>query len=166
MAEITLQGNKIHTKGPLPALGSNAPNFKLVATDLSTKTLADYKGSKIILNIFLSLETNLCAHSVRKFNKEAASLNNVKVLCISKDLPFAHQRFCLSEKIENVITLSEFRDTNFGDSYNVTITEGALKGIFSRCIVIIDEAGKVIYTEQVPEIIQEPNFEKALNVLK
>lgn len=166
MAEITLKGNKINTKGTLPAVGSVAPGFSLVSTDLSVKSLSDYKGSKVILNIFPSLDTSVCANSVRKFNQEAATLNNVKVLCISKDLPFAHGRFCETEGIKDVENLSEFRDTNFGDAYQATIVDGPLEGVLSRAIVIVDEDGKVIYTEQVPEITQDPDFDKALSAVK
>ncbi len=166
MAQITLQKNAINTKGSLPSIGSQAPDFKLVSTDLSVKSLSDYSGKKVVLNIFPSLDTGVCANSVRKFNEEAASLDNVKVLCISKDLPFAHGRFCETEGISNVENLSEFRDSNFGDAYEVTIVDGPLEGVFSRAIVVVDEQGKVIYTEQVPEITQDPDFAKALAAVK
>lgn len=166
MAKITLKGTPINTKGNLPAIGSKAPDFTLVGTDLSTKSLSDFLGTKVILNIFPSLDTGVCASSVRKFNIESSSLNNVKVICISKDLPFAHGRFCETEGIKNVINLSEFRDTEFGDNYNVTIIDGPMEGLFSRSIVVIDEQGKVIYNQQVPEITQEPDYESALNVVK
>ena len=166
MASITLKGNPINTIGELPAVGSAAPDFNLVKTDLSEVKLSDYKGSKVILNIFPSLDTGVCANSVRKFNEEASNLNNVKVLCISKDLPFAHGRFCETEGISNVDNLSEFRDTAFGDAYNVTIADGPLAGIFSRAIVVVDEDGKVSYVEQVPEITQDPDFDKALAAVK
>jgi thiol peroxidase len=166
MAKITLKGSPINTIGDLPTVGSKAPEFTLVGSDLSTQSLADFKGSKIILNIFPSLDTSVCANSVREFNVKSASLDNVKVLCISKDLPFAHARFCETEGIKNVINLSEFRDTNFGDKYQVTIADGPLEGIFSRAILIIDEEGRVIYAQQVPEITQEPDYESALNAVK
>lgn len=166
MAHITLKGTPTNTKGELPTVGSKAPDFTLVGSDLSAHSLSEYKGNKVILNIFPSLDTSVCASSVRKFNSEAASLNNVKVLCISKDLPFAHGRFCETEGIQNVVNLSEFRDTQFGDAYQVTITDGPLEGVFSRSIVVVDEDGTVKYTEQVPEITQEPDYEKALEAVK
>lgn len=166
MAKITLKGSPINTIGDLPAVGSKAPEFKLTGSDLSIKTLEDFKGSKIVLNIFPSLDTSVCASSVREFNVQSASLENVKVICISKDLPFAHARFCETEGIKNVVNLSEFKDTNFGDNYEVTIADGPLAGLFSRAIVIIDEEGKVVYTQQVPEITQEPDYDGALNAVK
>lgn len=166
MAEITLKGNTIHTKGNLPAEGSLAPDFSLTASDLSQVSLGDLKGKKLILNIFPSLDTGLCAATVRKFNKEAAGLSNVEVLCISKDLPFAHGRFCETEGIDSVKTLSEFKDSNFGNAYNVTIIDGPMEGLFSRAIVVIDEDGKVLYAEQVPEIVQEPDYDKAIAAVK
>lgn len=165
MATITLAGNEIHTKADLPKVGTAVKDFTLVKTDLSETSLSDYKGKKVVLNIFPSLDTSVCAASVRRFNEEAAKFDNVKVLCISKDLPFAHGRFCETEGIKNVITLSGFRDSAFGADYGVEITDGALKGVYSRAVVILDESGKVIYNEQVPEITQDPDFEKALAVL-
>jgi thiol peroxidase len=166
MAQITFKGNPIHTAGSLPNVGSTAPNFKVVKTDLSSASLPEFMGKKVVLNIFPSLDTSVCAMSVRRFNVEAARLQNTAVLCISKDLPFAHQRFCAAEGIQNVITGSEFRDSSFSDAYGVRIVDGPLAGLLSRAIVVIDEKGKVIYTEQVPEIVQEPNYEKALAALK
>ena len=166
MAEITLGGNKVHTKGSLPAVGSKAPNFKLTATDLSEKTLNDFAGHRLILNIFPSLDTGICAASIRHFNQAAASLPNTKVLCISRDTPFAHGRFCTTEGIENVVSLSQFRDSEFGNTYGVTMTDGSMQSFLSRAVVIVDENGTVIYTEQVPEIAQEPDYDKALAALK
>ncbi len=166
MAKITLQGNTINTKGNLPEVGSKAPDFSLTGTDLSSSSLSDFGGKKLVLNIFPSLDTGICAASVRKFNEEAAGLENVEVLCISKDLPFAHGRFCETEGIDKVKNLSEFKDTNFGDAYNVTITDGPMEGLFSRAIVVVDEEGKVVYNEQVPEIVQEPDYSKALDAIK
>ena len=166
MAKITLKGNEINTVGDLPAVGVKAPEFELVKTDLSSAKLSDYKGKKVVLNIFPSLDTSVCANSVRVFNKEAAGMDNVKVLCISKDLPFAHSRFCESEGINNVENLSGFRGEGFGKDYGVVLVDGPLAAIYSRAIVIVDEDGKVIYTEQVPEITQDPNFDKALAALK
>ena len=161
MAEITLKGNPIHTSGDLPAVGSDAPDFKLVATDLSEKSLASYAGRTIVLNIFPSLDTPVCANSVRAFNERAASAD-ATVLCISADLPFAHGRFCSSEGIENVENLSTFRSPEFGDDYGMRITDGALAGVLGRAVVVVDGDGKVTYTELVPEIAQEPDYDAAL----
>jgi thiol peroxidase len=166
MAKITLKGNAINTLKDLPAVGNVAPDFKLVSTDLSEKTLEEFKGKKVVLNIFPSLDTPTCAMSVRKFNEEASKLENTVVLCISKDLPFAHGRFCSTEGIENVVSLSEFKDTNFGTNYGVQIVDGPLAGLFSRAVVILNEEGKVVYTEQVPEIVDEPNYQNAINAIK
>ncbi len=162
MATITFKGNTINTIGKLPEVGSKAPDFKLVKSDLSEASLADYKGKKVILNIFPSLDTSVCAASVRKFNAEAEKQPNTVVLCISRDLPFAHSRFCSVEGLKNVVSLSEYRDDNFNKAYGVKIAEGPLAGLHSRAIVVIDENGVVKYTEQVPEIAQEPDYEKAL----
>ena len=165
MATITLKGNAIHTSGSLPAKGSKAPDFKLVKNDLSEATLEDYKGSKVILNIFPSLDTGTCAASVRQFNKEAGELDNTKVLCISRDLPFAQARFCGAEGLNNVITLSDFRGGAFGNDYQLQIVDGPLNGLLSRVVIVLDENGNVIYTEQVPEIVDEPNYKAALEAL-
>jgi thioredoxin-dependent peroxiredoxin len=162
MAQVMFKGSPVHTAGSLPQTGVSAPDFKIVKTDLSTLSLSDLKGKKAILNIFPSLDTPVCAASVRKFNVEAARLNNTVVLCISRDLPFAQKRFCAAEGIENVIVGSEYRDSSFSDAYGVRIVAGPLEGLFSRAIVVVDEKGKVVYTEQVPEISEEPNYEKAL----
>jgi Peroxiredoxin len=166
MATITLKGNPVNTAGNLPATGALAPDFKLVKTDLSEASLKDFAGKKVILNIFPSLDTSVCATSVRKFNAEASSLANAVVLCISKDLPFAHGRFCSTEGLNNVVSLSEFRDDNFSKAYGVKIADGPLAGLHSRAVVVVDEAGKVVYSEQVPEIAQEPNYEAALKAVK
>ncbi|MCV9386876.1 thiol peroxidase [Reichenbachiella ulvae] len=165
MSTITLKGNEIHTSGELPAVGSQAPDFKLVKSDLSEASLSDYKGQKVILNIFPSIDTGTCAASVRKFNEEAAKLDNTKVLCISRDLPFAHGRFCGAEGIENVETLSDFVDGSFGKAYGLDIVDGPLKGLDSRCIVVLDENHKVKHTEQVAETVNEPNYEAAMAAL-
>ena len=164
MAEITLKGNKIHTIADLPQVGSSAKDFTLVAEDMSEKTLADYKGKKKVLNIVPSLDTPVCATSTRVFNEKAAGNADTVVLVISKDLPFAMKRFCATEGIKNAIPLSDFRG-KFSDTYGVTITDGALKGLTSRAIVVLDENDKVVYTEQVPEIAQEPDYDKALAAL-
>lgn len=165
MATVTLKGNEIHTLGNLPENGSQAPDFKLVKNDLSTVSLSDYKGQKVVLNIFPSVDTGTCAQSVRQFNQEAAELDNTKILCISKDLPFAQARFCGAEGIDKVETLSDFRDGNFGTSYNVTFVDGPLQGLLSRSVVVLDENGKVIYSEQVSETVDEPNYKAALEAL-
>jgi thiol peroxidase len=166
MANITLKGNPITTTGNLPEIGSNAPDFSMTATDLSKKHLADYKGSKLVLNIFPSIDTGTCAASVRAFNKSAASLSNTKVLCISRDLPFAQARFCGAEGIENVEMLSDFADGSFGKTYQLEILDGPLAKLHSRAVIVLDENGAVKYSEQVAEIVDEPNYESALNVLK
>ncbi|WP_428742407.1 thiol peroxidase [Tenacibaculum sp.] len=165
MASITLKGNPINTIGTLPEIGTTATNFSLVATDLSVKNLNDFNGSRLILNIFPSVDTGTCATSVREFNKKAADLENTKVLCISRDLPFAQGRFCGAEGIENVVMLSDFATGQFGKDYGLEITSGPLTGLHSRCIVIIDEKGNVTYTEQVNETVDEPNYEAALKAL-
>lgn len=166
MAKITLKGNPIKTIGKLPKIGKKAPKFKLVKTDLSTVRLKDFKGKKVLLNITPSIDTGICANSMRKFNESAAGIENTVVLHVSKDLPFAHSRFCAAEGIENVIPLSDFRKGKFGRRYRVTIKNGPMKGLLSRSVVVIDEERRVIYTEQVPEIAQEPNYEAALEALK
>jgi thiol peroxidase len=162
MAQVTFKGNPIRIAGALPEKGSIAPDFKVVKTDLSPLSLADLKGKKVILNIFPSLDTPVCATSVRRFNLEASKLANVAVLCVSRDLPFAHKRFCTTEGIQNVITGSEYRDSSFSDAYGVRILEGPLAGLFSRAIVVINESGRIVYTEQAPDIAQEPDYAKAL----
>ena len=165
MAKITFKGSEINTQGALPKVGDKAPDFTLTAGDLSTKALADFAGKKVVLNIFPSIDTGTCAASVRKFNVEAASLANTVVLSISRDLPFAQSRFCAAEGIENVITLSEYKDDNFSDAYQVRILDGPLAGLLSRSVVVIDEQGVVTYTEQVAETTEEPNYDKALAAL-
>jgi thiol peroxidase len=165
MAKITLGGNPVNTLGTLPAVGSMAPNFTLSKTDLSETSLADFKGNKLVLNIFPSIGTGVCATSVRNFNKDAANLKNTKVLCISRDLPFAQAGFCAAEGIENVVMLSDFKNHSFGKDYQLEILNSKFAGLLSRCILVLDESGKVIYTEQVPEIGQEPNYEAALKSL-
>ncbi|MDE0772095.1 MAG: thiol peroxidase [Salibacteraceae bacterium] len=162
MATITLKGNEIHTIGSLPSVGDSAKDFQLTGVDLSTKTLTDFTGHNLILNIFPSIDTGTCAMSVRNFNKEAASLENTKVLCISRDLPFAQNRFCGAEGIENVVMLSDFKSGQFGKDYGLEITDGPLSGLSSRSIVIVNSEGKVTYTEQVTETVDEPNYEAAL----
>lgn len=166
MAQITLQGEPIETVGELPAVGANALNFTLTKTDLSDVTLLEFPDKQLVLNIFPSIDTSVCAASVRRFNKEASELDKTVVLCVSADLPFAHDRFCEAEGLNDVIPLSVFRSPQFGIDYGITITNGPLKGLLSRVIVIIDVAGQILYTEQVPEITQEPDYEAALAALK
>ena len=166
MAKITLKGNPVKTIGKLPKVGKKAPNFKLVKSDLSVARLKDFRGSKLILNITPSIDTGVCQNSVREFNKRATELENTKVLYISKDLPFAQSRFCGAEGIENVITLSDFIKGKFGRRYGVTIKTGPMKGLLSRSVVVVDEEGRVSYTEQVSETVDEPNYEAALEALK
>jgi len=165
MAKITLKGNEIDTVGALPAVGSDAPEFTLVTTDLSEISLKDYRGKSVVLNIFPSIDTGICAASARKFNSEAGNHADSVVLCVSADLPFAHGRFCEAEGLKNVIPASVFRAADFGNSYGQTITTGPLAGVLARAVVVVDKEGKVKYTEQVPEITQEPNYEAALNAL-
>jgi len=165
MATITLKGTPIETMGDLPQVGETAPGFTLTKRDLSETTLNEFAGKRIVLNIFPSLDTAVCATSVRRFNVEASKLENSVVICVSADLPFAHERFCVAEGIDDVISVSSFRSEAFGKDYGVKITSGPLTGLLSRAIVIVDESGKVIYTEQVPEIAQEPNYEAALAAL-
>jgi thiol peroxidase len=165
MASITLGENPIHTNGELPAVGSKASNFNLTKTDLGTTTLADFAGSKVVLNIFPSIDTGTCATSVRKFNEKASALPNTKVLCISRDLPFAQKRFCGAEGLENVINLSDFKDGSFGKNYGLEITDGVLAGLHSRAVIVLDENGTILHTEQVMEIADEPNYDAALAVL-
>ena len=165
MATIKLGDNDIETVGTLPKIGDTAPDFNLTAQDLSTKKLSDYKGSRVIMNIFPSIDTNVCATSVRKFNEKATGLKNTKVLCISKDLPFAQQRFVSDEEINNVTNLSDFRDGNFGKAYGVEMSSGAMRNLHSRAVVVLDENGKVIHSEQVPTIGEEPDYLSALKPL-
>lgn len=165
MSTVTLGGNPVHTNATLPAIGSAAPQFQLVGNDLSDVSLQDFKGQRVILNIFPSIDTATCATSVRTFNKMANDLENTKVLCISRDLPFAQKRFCGSEGLENVVNLSDFRDGSFGNDYGLTLTDSALKGLHARAIVVVDENGIVSHTELVSEIANEPNYEAALKAL-
>ncbi len=165
MAKITLKGNIINTFGNLPEIGSKAKDFLLTKTDLSDVSLNDFSGKRIVMNIFPSVDTGVCATSVRRFNAELDKMKNTVVLCISVDLPFAHQRFCGAEGLNNVISLSEMRVRKFGEDYGVRIIDGPLAGIFSRAVIVIDETGKIIYTEQVPEIAQEPDYAPVVKLL-
>ena len=165
MATITLEGNEIHTVGELPAVGSDAPAFTLTNSEMGETSLADYAGKKVVLNIFVAIDTGICAESTRRFNTAAGSLDNTVVLCISADLPPTLARFCGAENLNNVVTLSTFRNPEFGQDYGLTISDGPIRGLNSRAIVVIDEGGKVIHTEQVPEIAQEPDYDAALTKL-
>jgi len=166
MAKITFKGNPVATIGDLPKAGAPAPDFTLVKNDLSPATRKDFAGKNVVLNIFPSIDTSVCATSVRTFNQKAAGLPNTVVLCVSKDLPFAQKRFCGAEGIDKVQTLSSFRGPDFGKDYGVTMTDGPLAGLFARAIVVIDTAGKVTYTELVKEIAQEPDYQKALAAVR
>ena len=166
MAQITLGGNPIHTNGDLPKAGSKAPDFKLTDADLKDLSLADFKGKKKLLNIVPSLDTEVCAMSTKKFNEQASSFPNTVMLMVSADLPFAQKRFCSAENTEKVKTLSMMRDRHFAKDYGVLITDSVLAGITARAVVVIDENDNVVYSELVPEIAQEPNYDAALAALK
>lgn len=164
MATVTLKGNQFNTRGTLPKVGDKAPAFTLVNPDLSESTLADFSGSKLILNIFPSVDTGVCATSIRTFNQKASELDNTKIICVSADLPFAAARFCGAEGIENVTTGSSFR-SSFGEDYGVAFTDGPLAGLLSRSVVVIDEQGIVVYNEQVSETTEEPDYAAAIAAL-
>ncbi len=163
MAKITFKGSEINTIGNLPAKSTQAPEFTLVSKDLADIALSDYKGKNVILNIFPSLDTGVCAASVRKFNNEASKLNNTVILAVSADLPFAAGRFCSVEGIENVHPASVFRNADFGKDYGVLMTDGPLKGLLARAVVVIDPKGYISYTELVPEVTVEPDYQAAIN---
>lgn len=166
MAQITLGNDQVTTTGDLPKVGSKAPDFKVTKTDLTDTTLSDYTGKNIVLNIFPSIATSVCSASVRKFNELAAGRDNTVVISVSRDLPFAHKNFCEAEGIQNVIPTSEYKNSGFSDNYHVKMLNGKFEGLLSRCVVVIDPEGKVVYTEQVPAIGQEPDYEKALAAIK
>src|SRR5690606_20088727 len=165
MAQVTFKGSAVHTVGNLPQVGDVAPDFNLTAADLSQKSLKDFHGKQVVLNIFPSIDTGTCAASVRQFNEKASSLDNTVVLCISKDLPFAHSRFCAAEGLDNVVTLSDFKGGFFSEDYGVRFTDGPLEGLLSRSVVVIDPNGKVTYSEQVAETAEEPNYDAAIAAL-
>ncbi len=165
MATIQFHGDDIHTSGTLPEVGTKMKDFNLVDGDLGEKSLADFTGKKVVYNIFPSVNTGVCANSVRNFNEKAAGAEGTVVLCISKDLPFAQGQFCGAEGIENVVMLSDFRST-FAEDNGLLMTDGPLKGLCSRVVIVTDQDGKIVYTEQVPEITQEPNYEAALDATK
>lgn len=165
MAEITLKGKLIHTAGKLPAVGSTAPDFRLTNGDLSDLSLSDFEGKRKVLNMVSSLDTSVCAASARAFNERVGRLDNVVVLTISADLPFAQTRFCEAEGLDHVVALSCFRSPAFGADYGVTIVDGPTAGLLSRAILVLDEANRVVHAEQVPEIVQEPDYDAAIQVL-
>ena len=162
MAHITLGDTPVTTTGDLPVVGTMAPDFKVTKTDLTDTTLNDFNGKNIVLNIFPSIGTGVCSASVRKFNELAAGKENTVVICVSRDLPFAHSQFCEAEGIDNVIPTSEYKDNGFSDNYKVKMLNGKFEGLLSRCVLVIDPSGKVVYTEQVPTIGQEPDYTSAL----
>lgn len=166
MAQVTLKGNPVQVEGQLPQVGTQAVDFTLTAGDLSNATLATFAGKRKVLNIFPSVDTPTCATSVRKFNAQANDVENTVVLCISSDLPFAQARFCGSEGLDNVKNLSDFRNADFAVDYGVSIADGPLQGLTARAVVVLDENDKVLHSELVSEIGQEPNYEAALSVLK
>lgn len=166
MANLFFAGNAVTTSGNLPAVGSMAPDFIVTKGDLSDLKLSDLRGKRVVLNIFPSLDTGVCAQSVRKFNQLASELDNTTVLCLSADLPFAQGRFCGAEGLENVVTVSTFREDSFAKAYGAELVDGPLRGLLSRAVVVINEEGKVIYTEHVEEITHEPNYDAAIAALK
>ncbi len=166
MAQVTLNGAPFQTTGNLPATGDQAPGFSLVKTDLSNIDLEGLAGQFVVLNIFPSLDTEVCATSVRRFNAEASSMENAMVLCVSMDLPFAQKRFCGAEGLDDVVPASDFRTGDFGRNYGVRIVDGPLEGLLARSVVVINPQGKVIYTQLVPETVQEPDYEAALAAIK
>ncbi|MEI8046609.1 MAG: thiol peroxidase [Bacteroidota bacterium] len=166
MSKVTLKGSPVNTIGDLPVAGAKAPEFSLVGTNLADVKNTDFVGKRIVLNIFPSLDTATCAASVRRFNVEASKLENAVVVCVSKDLPFAHGRFCTAEGIANVVSASEFRSNAFGKSFGVMITDGPLQGLMARAVVVLDKDGTVLYSQLVPEITEEPDYQSALDSLK
>lgn len=166
MAQVTFQGNPVHTIGDLPRVGTQAPDFVLTKTDLSDISMNDVLGKRIVMNIFPSVDTPVCAASVRRFNADISEFKNTVVLCISRDLPFALARFCGSEGLENVIPASELRTLDFGKLYGVRITDGPLAGLLTRSVVILDSTGRIIYRQLVPEIAEEPDYESVLKTLE
>jgi thiol peroxidase len=166
MATIKFKGNTTITRGEIPAVGDPLPDFLLTKNDLSKVSLREFAGSRLVMNVFLSLDTSTCANSVRAFNKYAAEFENTQVLCISRDLPFAQKRFCGTEGIDNAITLSDFASRDFGKNYELEIIDGPLMGLLSRVVIVANENGKVIYSEQVQEASEEPNYEAALKALE
>ena len=165
MAQVKLKGNPVQTSGNLPVVGSAAPDFKLTGTDMRDVSLEKFKGKKVVLNIFMSLDTSTCAASVRRFNSEVVDHDDTAVLCISRDLPFAHARFCEAEGIEGVVSLSDMRDRSFGRDYGIELKDGPVAGLLARSVIVLNREGQVAYTQQVDELSQEPDYEKALAAL-
>ncbi|HZY78314.1 MAG TPA: thiol peroxidase [Cyclobacteriaceae bacterium] len=165
MYNLLVGETKVHTNGDLPAVGTTAPDFTLTGNKLNDVSLKEYRGHSVVLNIFPSIDTSTCAQSVREFNRRAANLSRTVVLCIAKDLPYAMRRFCGAEGIDRVVTLSDFRSKDFGNDYHVEMIDGPMRGLFARVVIVIDEYGVVKYTEVVPVIGQEPNYEAALKAL-
>lgn len=163
---VTFKGMEVHTNGKMPQVGEKAPEFTAVTGDLSDLSLKSLKGRRVLLNIFPSLDTSVCATSVRKFNEKAARLENVEVLAVSMDLPFAQGRFCSTEGIKNVRPVSLFRSKDFAENYGVVMVDGPLAGLTARAVVVVDENGVVVYKQLVPEITEEPDYDKALSVLQ
>lgn len=166
METVYFKGTPVHTCGDIPAVGTVAPDFTLVGNSLENVKLSDYKGKRVVLNIFPSLDTPVCAMSVRKFNKEAAALDNTQVVCISMDLPFAQGRFCSAEGIDRLVVASAFRDADFAKNYGLEMVDGPLAGLLARAVIIVDENGKVIYSDLVSEITDEPDYQGAVSVLR
>ena len=166
MTSITFKGTPVHTLASLPEVGSTAIEFQLSATDLSTKTLADFKGETLIISTFPSLETSVCSLSVKQFNERIANRENTRILCVSRDLPFAQSRFAEQETIENITFLSDFKTHQFGKDYGLEMVDGPLAGLLSRCVIVIDPNGTILYTEQVPEVAEEPNYTAAFDSLQ
>ncbi len=166
MSKTAFKGNPVQMGGDLPQIGAKAPDFRLTNTDLADISLDSFSGKRVILNIFPSIDTGVCAASVRNFNQHAANMDNAVVVCVSKDLPFAHKRFCGAEGIENVVNASEFKDHSFSKAYGVEMQDGPLVGLMARSVVVVNEKGEVIHTEIVDDITHEPNYEAAMNVLK
>ncbi|HSJ12154.1 MAG TPA: thiol peroxidase [Gillisia sp.] len=165
MSQITINDKKINTYGRLPEIGEKAPHFELVRSDLSSATLKDFKGKRVIMNIFPSVDTHVCATSVRNFNDRASKLNNTEILCISRDTPFAQKRFIDDEGLKNITNLSDFRQGDFGKDYGVEMIDGPWAGLLSRVVIVLDEEGKVLHTQQVPDIDDEPDYLSALKSL-
>ncbi|CAN5233360.1 thiol peroxidase [soil metagenome] len=165
MSQITLNDKKVNTYGNLPEMGEKAPHFELVRSDLSEGTLKDFKGKRVIMNIFPSIDINVCATSVKNFNERASKLNNTVILCISRDLPFAQKRFVDDEGLKNVTNLSDFRQRDFGKDYGVEMMDGPMAGLLSRVVIVLDEEGKVLHSQQVPDIGEEPDYLSALKSL-
>jgi thiol peroxidase len=165
MAAITLRNAPIRLSGELPEIGTIAPDFELIDADMREVSLKDFAGSRVVLNVFPSIDTSTCATSVRKFNERASGLYNTKVLCISRDLPFAQKRFCGAEGIENVVNLSDFKDGSFGRAYGIEMLDGKLSGLHARAVIVLDQSHKIVHTELIAELADEPNYNAALAAL-